>query len=491
MKFSITSILIFILCSNISAQLKVPGHKFDSKSKKFHFTTSITNAGDKPVAFYVQPNIPDLKNAFRNDSTLIAYLLEGLNKEAEKADIQIKLIKKAGSLFKSVFFNNDRHLFLEDENEQLYALKYSLMGMIWGQPSKNSNDFYKGFIELLVRTPYFDYDDFREVALDHNSFIEVKINDAWVMVDVDPKKPAFINKYKNSPNGYASFEDIVADTSLIEKYDHHQWWSEKYDVPERGDIIEKYKINLKQKSNTVMYSPVFHSEQKMKISGEFVLCPGCEIFWEERGYFLNLEEKRGAVVYDSINLLVMQIKQLDLKGKFNDVNGQVYGEKLLGLVNNYIPDSPIKEMDDFIPFISNELYVMNKNMLIRYIHRKSPLDQVVISVPDSGVNINQLKAPLFITKSESEENIKINGGKTLSSGENNFNVWGSENDSIPVNPSEILYLKDIATVANAKFTCPFNPAFIPFAFGFNLVLSNEKLSENLSIELNKDDNSSK
>ncbi|MEX0810932.1 MAG: hypothetical protein WD048_01865 [Chitinophagales bacterium] len=469
--------LVIFLClltfnENILAQVEVSGHKFDSSTNKFHFTTNIKNSSSEPISFYIKPNVPKLNTALRNDSTLLNYLLEGINKKSDEASIKIHLIKQAGQLFKSIHFKNDMDLF-SGETDYLYSLKYSLMGMLWGQYVKSSKDFFRGFAELLMKTGYFKVEDFRELSTNYHSFGEVKVNDSWIMVDIDPKMPGFIHEYRKSPNGFASYEAIVKDTSIVQKYNINPWWDKKEIIPVSGDILEGYKRNMKKSASTLavsLYSPL---SKPKEISGEFVLCAGCEINWEQSGYVLDLRKNEAKVFFDSLHLMREQLTRLSLDGEISESKGMSFAKKFIYGVNDFFPDEPVDlHMKYFYDFLNNKLFVRYHEHFERFIYRNSPLDTLDLIIPESGFESGALKAPLFVTNCSSKNGF-IFGGKQIS-GNTVFNVWLDENnaDSNNVSPDNIFYLQNCSSNGGGKITTAFNPSFIPFALGFELVLKN-------------------
>lgn len=479
MKLKLVAFIFTLFVTTSFAQVKVPGHIFDSKSKKFDFTTNIKNTGKKAISFYVLPNDPELKNALRNDSSLIAYLTNGLDENAEKSEKQIQLIKKVGNLIKSIYFKKDKNLFPEENLQELYSLKYSPMGMFWGQYVKGFGEFFKGYSELLIQTGYFTIDDLRAVFIDNYSMGEVKVNDAWILVDVNPKNPGFMHENKKSPNGYASLQDLANDTSLFQEYKYSPWWKSDYSYSLSDNLDEKFKRELIKSTDSRSSIPLIRPMKPESMSGEFVLCPGCEIRWEESGYFLDLNDKTSKNCFDSLNTITYQITNLSMNNQMTRNKMMAYLDKMINVLDNTFPSIPdIDDVDSLMSFINYKLYVKYPHHLERFAYRNAPLSTLKILSPEMGFVKSDLEAPFFILNSNAEKSLSIDNDEL--SEESEFQVWMGKEDSSSLS-SKIYYLQDCSSNGKVEITTSYNPVLMPFSTGFELLLKDPEDAKILKI----------
>lgn len=474
MKSILINIFLITISTLLFSQVNIPSRNL-SNQKTFNLKTSIKNTGNQPVKFQIQSNNQIFKNDFINDSTIVAFLTDGIDKNEKNA--KTKLLIKTGQLLKSVYFKKYKSPFSRFDDIEYYQKKYAPTTIFWSRHSMSDSEFFKSFVELLLQTKYFDKKDFREIRKDNRSFGEVNVNNRWIMVDVDPSSPVFINKNNNSPNGYASYNDLSNDTSLIEEYHYEPYWNDQINIPINMNNIEHYKRFITTESKDLSIDSNVNVSKIKRSTSEFTLCEGCELTWKQTGYIIDLTDDRGREVFDSLNLLKNKISYLAMNNMFDEKHGKEIIIKLTQLVNGYFPDTPLgnntsldKKMASFLDFVSGKLFIKYDNYFDRFVYSETPLNTIEIKT-SCTLNGENLEMPLLISQFETNGDIKI-GNEKFSKGI--YEIYSEDSTVTSLSSNNHLFLvKDIVSESKVdlQLTCTYNPFLISFVQGFKIILS--------------------
>ncbi len=195
--------------------------------------TTITNKGTGTSTIAALYRTPGMEIIFNYHSAMLDWLLA----QAPSPIIEEKrmqLMKAALHLVKSPRHQNT--LLITDEWSQNKAMDSRLVDSVHVRNHDaigsftlfhtQCYDMCQDVIELLVMTGYFTYDDFRNVSIPGHSCFEWLYYGYWTFTDADANQPGYMFLNPNSPNGFASTNDLCNNHELITAKQFYRYFDE-------------------------------------------------------------------------------------------------------------------------------------------------------------------------------------------------------------------------------------------------------------------------
>ena len=272
----LSAFIVLLQIVNATAQLDtVKALSFNAVVSPFTLaTTSFINNGNKPCNFFPLCNVAGMEYAFRNDSTFGAWL-QSKTTAVDPDQRRMEMMRAEGTLLqKTLLFLNNYIIFDEfnsDDRDRVLAKKYSTIGGKLSEAHKQCGNFVTDAMHDIVTTGD-DPANFATVSFDAHTVGQFHYRGGWVKVDLDPQEPGFMELNPASINGYASVQDIVADTTLFQN---------RYKISLNGvDSIDLSPVSnsdyRKLYTNPHEYS-YYMCNQTRKVTGDWTLCAGCKV----------------------------------------------------------------------------------------------------------------------------------------------------------------------------------------------------------------------
>lgn len=175
---------------------------------------SITNTGDSAICWY-------FNHMFKNDGEVIDYLLSFVTDPYDTALAQRQLIAAWFDISKPNFSNNTI-IFDWQGDSAVFKKEMSITGFLHSMHNVQCGNFFRHEVVALRKTGYFKLEDFETIDVPGHSIGQVKNMGRPIFTDSDAGTGFSWNKNPLSVNGYASIDDIRADTLLINEYYSYQ-----------------------------------------------------------------------------------------------------------------------------------------------------------------------------------------------------------------------------------------------------------------------------
>lgn len=257
---------------------------FDSVS------SNLTNKTSAPVVFTVDVPVQGLENILLPDSARAF----GLRQTGSAHDRKIAIITAVGQLIKSKLYRNNMVPFDDSSTSALNAKQYAPAGNLFAQYFQKCGNFTEAGANFLhsIDSALFPADSFRMVNFrDIHTVLEYQLDGAYMKIDFDPSTPSFIDSFASSPNGFASAENILADT-LLTKADW-KWTNDTLDLA----YVDIHNYRQWLGSNAPVYWPI--SFRPYDLTPIHTLCAGCSLdyTYKESAIPIDVSTDSGAVVY--------------------------------------------------------------------------------------------------------------------------------------------------------------------------------------------------
>lgn len=248
--------LFAVTDSVVAPIINFTGNKIISSVK-----TTIENSTSDPIEFTF-PDFPQTDSQF-----MAEYILSKITDPLDTPKAQLEIVNAAAYFLKSPKRYTNNALIFGGQwlDQQLFTKEHSLIGRIFSTTSTQCGNSSEHGRMICLASGYFTPSDFRHTGLPNHAFIETKINGSFALTDYDVGTCVFMVKNPNAPNGWASFPDINADTSLItEKY-----LEDGIDLRPDQDLYD-YKVTMAAPNYN---TGVFPWNDREVINGTFILPP--------------------------------------------------------------------------------------------------------------------------------------------------------------------------------------------------------------------------
>ncbi|HLP22408.1 MAG TPA: hypothetical protein VK174_18965 [Chitinophagales bacterium] len=245
----------------VSSKAAIPTVNFTGNKVIGLNQRTIENPTNKSISFR-------FSNLAQTDSQFIAdYIWDSIQNPSDTEQTKLDIVRACVRFVKSrKNYTNRAHIFGGQwQDTLLYKKEHSLIGRIYSTYSTQcGNSAQHARAIQLYKTPFFKHDDFRHVDVPNHEFIETRLWNYYAMTDYDVASYGFMFENPNSPNGFASFEDVRNDTLLV---------NEKY--LENGQDFNPY-VTRSSYRETLSESPanVYISTEgapPIELNGEFII----------------------------------------------------------------------------------------------------------------------------------------------------------------------------------------------------------------------------
>ncbi|HWB63293.1 MAG TPA: T9SS type A sorting domain-containing protein [Chitinophagales bacterium] len=254
--------------------------------------TRITNTAGVPDTLYplYNPNHPGHEDIFSDSSHLLNYLMSQVNFNTDTESIKLQLMQVVGRFVKNPRKANNLNIFQEAQSnvhDSAMVRKFSLIGSELGIPNWQCGSFVRHACHILLATGYFTPSDFRIVNLPFHSVMEFNYYGRWTLADVSVNTSAFMVPNPQSPNGFASADDVIHNSSLLDDSVRFVPTDvDGNDLPYSGQYLS---MNDYKK---YYYNPTYNSFSDTaplyNLSSAIVLCPGCSLEYRfKTGYVID------------------------------------------------------------------------------------------------------------------------------------------------------------------------------------------------------------
>jgi hypothetical protein len=229
----------------------------------------ITNPNGWPMRFYPKAAcFPGGEYITYSEDSLYAWLQRQVTLQGEEAKLQ--MIDAIAYIIKSPRFDNN--LIIYDHLNNTRHKKFSPIG--WFSNYHAQCGDYMDYASNLLHNAYgIPMSERRQHTTPEHDLGEIMYEGRWMKVDFDPGTPSLMTPNPASPNGFASVDDIVADTSLLQESDRYLY-ADTLDLCPWSEMTEHRKHFI---GDTRIHAATMESD--FKIEGTWTLCAGCRLEW--------------------------------------------------------------------------------------------------------------------------------------------------------------------------------------------------------------------
>lgn len=261
---------------------------------------TVENPTDSAITFWFA-DFPQTDSAFLND-----YIWKKVTNPADTQGTRLEIMNACAEFLKNSYYHTNSSLIFDGQwvDDLLYAKEHSLIGRIYSTYSTQcgNNSLHASIIQLMF-PGYFSIEEFGFASVPGHSFTNTIINGRQAHTDYDVGTCGFMFKNAQSPNGWASTEDLIADSSLI---------NSKFLINGQ-DLCPQ--MSLSQYNTALSSGPVIIGgipyKEPVKLNGFFILPPHSSVETSPVGpvFFLDTSIATNTEALQNIQALVGQAQQ--------------------------------------------------------------------------------------------------------------------------------------------------------------------------------------
>lgn len=391
--------ITLLLCTFVGfgQQLVIPGYTnngYTGHQLGDEFTTTIVNTGNQQVCLFVRLDGfgPGTEYIFWSDSARDSWIMSQIDEFAPIEQQVIQAIHAIEKIMKSDHSQNRHHVFDGWGSILQSAKKYSWVGFGHSHYNYQCGDFSYMLLRILESLGLSTWDELRlhniGVVIDGeykglHTVGEVFSEGAWIKVDPDPGTPRTQELNPASPNGFASVQDILNDTSLVGDAPYH--W-----ISEFGDSVRLTNQTVSQ------YRQMFEETHPYDFFDEdletYQLSPVIKI---PSGVSMTTHKKEECILVDMSAYSTIQIDSIVGQYIAMYQSGDIEGIVSLVVSNTGLPETVVQEA------VLDERVALAPVPYWPGYDRGSTLPYITFHVPSSPDTIfigRDISAPLLVRK---------------------------------------------------------------------------------------------
>lgn len=385
---------------------------------------TIENPTDSAITFWFA-DLPQTDSAFLTD-----YIWKKVTNPADTQGTRLEIMNACAQFLKSPYNYTNSSLIFEGQwvDDLLYSKEHSLVGRIYSTYSTQcgNNSLHAAVIQLMF-PQYFSARDFGFASVPGHSFTNTDIDGRPAHTDYDVATCGFMFKNSQSVNGWASTEDIIADSTLINK----KFLINGEDLhPDMS--LSQYNSVISQGTLTVGPIP---NVQPVELNGTFILPPHSKVETSSMGpvFFLDTTISSNRLALYQVQVLVGQVQQgcASCYDSILNIMSQLWMVDS-SIIKKVFTGSPVVLYDPVLvagkPFSNLFSYTYNRDTVPYWILHTNNTDALKIG--------RDVKMPLFVLEAE---NCEI--GDTTVSEKTVFPLWAGGNLPNKLTYKEVNYLE--------------------------------------------------